>query len=158
MRAPFMRVPSCWFELLAEAGYVYDSSRGRVYPSVRNVPAWRWKPMRRGSVVEIPPTTLRVGAIPLSLTYLRLSAPLGEKLLSREGGVFYLHPHELARPALASRLRVPLRWVLRRGTGKPAWGLLERLLKRWSGRTVTCRALLEKHGFLDKVEGRWGKR
>jgi len=147
-RAPFLRVVPRWFELLAQAGYRYDSSVGRVYPSPRNVPPGRWRPVTQGSVVELAPTTLRTGLVPLSMTYLRLTAPVGERLVPRGGGVFYLHAHELARPSLARRLRLPVRWVLPRGAGEPAWRILERLLERWSGRVVSCRMLLQSSGLL----------
>jgi len=146
-RAPFLRVPPGWFELLAEAGYRYDSSLGRVRPSWKNVPPGRWEPVRVGSVVEIAPMSLRTGAIPFSLTYLRLGAPLTPLLAPTRGGVFYLHLHELARPEHVNKLRAPLRWMLARNVGEPAWRILERLLQGWRGRAVTCRRLLNETGF-----------
>ncbi len=147
-RAPFLRPAPGWPRLLAEAGYAYDSSWGRVHPSVRNVPPGRWGPFAQGPVVEIPTTTLRTGLVPLSLTYLRLCAPWAERLLPRTAAIVYLHLHELADPALTRKLRPPLRWLLRRNVGAPAWGILGRLLQRWRGRTVSCRTLLERSGLL----------
>jgi len=148
IRAPFLRVPEGWLELVGECGYRYDSSRGRVYPSWRNVPAGSWRPVEAGDVVELPPTTLRPGMVPFSLTYLRLGAPVTEALVPRGEAVFYMHLHELASPALARRLPLPLRWALRRRAGEPAWRVLERLLRGRAGRVVSCRALLQAHGLL----------
>ena len=146
-RAPFLRVPPGWFDMLAQAGYGYDSSLGRVYPWPGNVPPWRWRPSRRGSVVELPPSTWSVGLVPFSLTYLRLSAPMGLALLPA-GGVFYLHPHELAEPGLARALRGPLGMVLPWNAGGAAWRVVGRVLDRWRGRVVSCRSMLERCGFL----------
>ena len=145
-RAPFLRVPPGWSDLLTQAGYRYDSSVGRVYPSPRNVPPWRRRPRPLGEAVLLPTTTWKVGLVPFSLTYLRLSAPLGERMLP-PGGVFYLHPHELAPLSLAKGLSAPLKWALRCNVGEPAWRILDRLLERWQGRTVTCRTLLERYGY-----------
>jgi len=144
-RAPFLRPAKRWFEKLARAGYCYDCSMGSVWPSWKNVGPAKWRLTRNEGVVEMPPATLRTGLIPFSLTYLRLLAPVGERLVSPRGTIMYLHPHELADPRLTMCLRPPLRWALRRKVGEPAWGILERLLARVAPRATTCRQLLEAH-------------
>jgi len=143
-RAPFFRRPfsagssSKLFERLSEVGYGYDSSVGHAGPSVRNIPPAKWRVEARGGVAEIPTTTLRTGVIPFCLTYLRLLAPLGERLIPADGAVFYLHLHELADPKLARVLPAPLRWALRRGAGPRAWRIIEGLIRHVAPRAVTC--------------------
>jgi len=151
VRAPFLEVCPGWFGLVAEAGFRYDSSIGRVYPSPRNAPAPRWRPGMREGIVEIPATAMRPALVPFSLTWLRLGWPLARALCPPAGGVFYLHPHELASPALLRKLPSLPGLLLRRRVGEAAWDILEGLLERWSGRTVSCRTLLQMHGY-DVVE------
>ena len=62
--------------------------------------------------------------------------------------MFYFHLHEVASPSLVVQLRPPLRWLLRRNVGEPAWHILTRLLQTWKGRAVTCDTLLRKAGLL----------
>jgi len=142
-RAPFLRPAGDWFEKLAAAGYGYDSSMGSVWPSRRNVRPERWRIERMGKVAEVPVTTLRTGLVPFSLTYLRLLAPVGERLVSPAARTMFLHLHELADPPLAAVLRPPLRWVLRRRVGEEAWRMMERILGRVAPRAITCRELVE---------------
>jgi peptidoglycan/xylan/chitin deacetylase (PgdA/CDA1 family) len=142
-RAPFLKTPPRWFDLLAQAGYAYDSSAGDVAPSLRNVRPARWRPERQGTVVELPVTTLRCGGFPFNLTYLRLLAPLGARLVSPRAPLMFLHLHELAPARLADVLRPPMRWALRRGAGEPAWALLEETLRPRAADAVTCSAYLE---------------
>ncbi len=141
-RAPYLKRPSRWFEFLADSGYRYDSSMGTVYPSPRNVRPSRWRPVRRGEVVEIPTVSMGIGWVPFSLTYLRLLAPFGERLVSSRAPVFYLHLHELAPPGLARALPMPLRPILRRRAGGPAWEILKRVLDRFGPRAITCSEFL----------------
>ena len=98
--------------------------------------------------MEIPATTLLTGLVPFSLTYLRLCAPWGEKLVSPATGIMYFHLHELAGRSLMKKLRAPFRWALARNVGRPAWRILDRVLDRWAGRTVNCRTLIRRSGFL----------
>ena len=142
-RAPFLLTPGRWAERLRRAGYEYDSSEGRCRPSFRNVPPGRWRKRREGGVAFLPPTTLRGGFTPFSLTWLRLAAPLGEWLARPDARMFYMHLHELADPRHADVLPWPLRWLLRRNAGEPAWGMLERLLRRRGKDTMTCWEFLQ---------------
>ena len=137
-RAPFLKTPQRWFAALEKAGYRYDSSWGAVSPSRRNVRPARWRTERHGNIVEIPTAAMRTGWIPFSLTYLRLLAPIGERLISPCAAVMYLHLHELADPSLARVLPMPLRMILRRGAGPKAWSLFERVLERFGHRAITC--------------------
>lgn len=141
-RAPFLKTPQRWFQSLAAAGYRYDSSSGSVAPSPANLPPSGWRAVRRGGILEIPTTTLCTGWFPFSLTYLRLLAPFGEALVPRRAAIMYLHLHELAAPSLAKVLPMPLRAILRRGTGPRAWAILDRLLAKVARRSVTCREFL----------------
>ena len=145
-RAPFLKPPPNWFTALEAAGYKYDSSEGNVAPSPSNRSPTHWQMKKHGSVVEIPVTSLRTGWIPLSLTYLRLLAPAGRRLVSPDSTILYLHLHELADPTRAQLLRWPMRTLLRRNAGEPAWAILEKTLIPFAARARTCdevsRALL----------------
>jgi len=143
-RAPFLRVPDTWPAALAAAGYQYDSSVGCVAPSVRNISPAKWQVSVREGLFEIPTTTLRTGVVPFCLTYLRLLAPLGEKLVAPRAQLMYLHLHELADPQLARLLPAPLRWALRIGAGRRAWAIMERLVRRLAPRAVTCSEFLKQ--------------
>jgi len=145
-RAPFLETPVGWFERLREAGYRYDSSWGSVAPSLRGVRPGRWKVTEHDGVAEIPTTTLRMGVIPFSLTYLRLLWPLGERLISPRARMVFLHPHELAERGLAGVLSVPLRWILRVGAGERARRIIERLVRRIGPRGITCSDFLARYG------------
>ncbi len=145
-RAPFLRTPPGWFRLLKAAGYEYDSSRGAVAPSPRNARPKSWRVTREEGIAEIPATALRTGWIPFSLTYLRLLAPLGERLVSPSSPIIYFHLHELADPALARLLPWRLRLPLRRNAGPAAWPILDRTLERCARRSVTCSEFLALGG------------
>ncbi|MEI6564612.1 MAG: polysaccharide deacetylase family protein [bacterium] len=137
-RAPFLKTPPGWFQLLEQAGYRYDSSLGAVAPSLKNQGPDSWRLKKIGTIVEIPITSLRTGLIPLSLTYLRLLAPVGEKLVSPESAIMFLHLHELADPGKAALLPWRLRYILRRNAGETAWDILERTLSQFATRGRTC--------------------
>jgi len=143
-RAPYLRTPRGWLDLLARAGYLYDSSAGAVYPSPRNRPPRRWRIRFRGGVAQIPIGALATGWVPLSLTWLRLLSPVGERLVSDGSTMVYLHLHELASPRLARVLPMPLRAVLQRGVGEEAWRILERMLDRFGARAVTCSEFISR--------------
>jgi peptidoglycan/xylan/chitin deacetylase (PgdA/CDA1 family) len=145
-RAPFLKTPPGWFRLLKAAGYEYDSSRGAVAPSPRNARPKSWRVTREDGIAEIPATALRTGWIPFSLTYLRLLAPLGERLVSPRSPIIYFHLHELADPALARLLPLRLRLPLRRNAGPAAWPILDRTLERCARRSVTCSEFLALGG------------
>lgn len=142
-RAPFLRLPPGGLERLAAAGYDYDSSEGAVAPSPRNVRPAAWKPARRAGVTVLPVTALRTGWIPCSLTYLRLMAPLGERLISPQAAILYFHLHELADPRLIRVLPFPMRTLLRRGAGESAWRILDRVFARFGPRAMTCSEFLD---------------
>ena len=137
-RAPFLKMPPNWFKALEQAGYRYDSSLGHAGPSPRNRPPAQWHMEKHGGIVEIPVTSLRTGWIPFSLTYLRLLAPVGIRLVSPDSTIMYLHLHELADPTPVRLLPWPLRALLGRNTGEPAWTILERTLTPFAARASTC--------------------
>lgn len=137
-RAPFLATPPGWVDMLAAAGYEYDSSAGSVAPSPRNVPAGKWRVGRSGGVATLPTTALRPGWAPFSLTWLRLLAPVGERLVHPRATMMYLHLHELADARLAERLPWPMRTLLRRNAGEAAWPILERTVARFASRAMTC--------------------
>jgi peptidoglycan/xylan/chitin deacetylase (PgdA/CDA1 family) len=141
-RAPFLRTPPGWFRLLRGAGYAYDSSHGAVAPSPRNARPKPWRVTREAGIAEIPAAALRTGWVPFSLTYLRLLAPLGERLISPRAPVVFFHLHELAEPSLVRALPWPMRAALRRNSGAAAWPILDRMLAQCAGRSVTCSEFL----------------
>jgi peptidoglycan/xylan/chitin deacetylase (PgdA/CDA1 family) len=146
-RAPFLRTPPEWFRRLKAAGYKYDSSRGAVSPSPRNPRPRSWRVTREDGIAEIPTAALRTGWIPFSLTYLRLLAPLGERLVSPRAPMIYLHLHELAEPSLVRVLPWRLRLTLQRNSGAAAWPILDRTLARCASRSVTCSQFLALGGL-----------
>ena len=101
---------------------------------------------REDGIAEIPTASLRTGWIPFSLTYLRLLAPLGERLVSPRAPIIYFHLHELADPSLARALPWRLRLPLRRRSGPAAWAILDRTLERCAARSVTCSEFLSLGG------------
>jgi len=145
VRAPFFRTPRAWLDLVAAAGYEYDSSSGAVYPSPRNTSPDRWLPERRGNIAVIPLTTLADRCTPCCLTYLRLYAPFGRRMISAKAAILYLHLHEFL-PADAARV-LPLGWrlALTRNCGDKAWRILERLLAARQGDFVTCSEYLARY-------------
>jgi polysaccharide deacetylase family protein (PEP-CTERM system associated) len=125
-RAPsFSIVPGReWaLDILVEEGYRYDSSlypvrrRGYGYPGGARVAHQLDRP--GGTLVEVPPTTLRVGGMNLPAggggTFRQLPYHLTWRAFARHGarresGTFYLHPWELD----PDQPRVPdLPWVTR---------------------------------------------
>jgi polysaccharide deacetylase family protein (PEP-CTERM system associated) len=121
-RAPsFSIVPGHeWaLDVLLEEGYRYDSSlfpirrRGYGYPGAERDPFWLRRPA--GTLLEIPPSTIAPGGVPLPAAggaYFRLfpyhlvRAGLREAERRAQPGTFYIHPWEVdpAQP----RLPVPL--------------------------------------------------
>ena len=143
-RAPWLRTPPGWSDMLRRAGYRYDSSTGRCRPSLRNISPRQWRVEETGGVLVAPPCALRDGITPCSLTYLRLLAPFGERLIDPEAPVFYMHLHELMPPETARVAPAPLRWLARRNAGEPAWAILERLLASRRGSIMSCREYLDR--------------
>lgn len=150
-RAPFLKTPPGWYDLLSDAGYEYDSSAGAVAPSAANLRPGQWRPQRHGRLVELPVTTLRCGWFPFNLTYLRLLSPVGSWLAPRDGTIMFLHLHELADPKLAKVLRPPMRWALRRNAGEPAWRMLEKTLSPRATRAMTCSEYVAQVAAQDAV-------
>lgn len=110
-RSPhFSLIPGCeWaLDLLIEEGYEYDSSlfpirrNGYGYPKGERDPHWLRRPS--GVLAELPPATLRVGALNLPAgggAYFRIFpyALIRAALLACERrsvpGTFYIHPWEI---------------------------------------------------------------
>jgi peptidoglycan/xylan/chitin deacetylase (PgdA/CDA1 family) len=124
-RAPYFARPAGLGRLLADAGYRYDASFGSLHPMRRpRVPAGEPLPV-------VTAGTLRDGRTPFALTYLRLTHPLGVRLVGPDPGTFWCHPHELVdHTAGWTSLPPGLRHLHRRASGKPAWNMVERLLAR----------------------------
>jgi polysaccharide deacetylase family protein (PEP-CTERM system associated) len=124
-RAPsFSVVPGDeWaLDILIEEGYLYDSSlfpvrrRGYGYPGGQPDPHWIER--RAGRLLEVPPTTLRIGGRTLPaggggyfrhLPYAIIRAAFDQAERRHAPATFYIHPWEL--DADQPRIRVP--WVTR---------------------------------------------
>ncbi|MFW5978129.1 MAG: polysaccharide deacetylase family protein [Halohasta sp.] len=139
-RAPAFDFESDHFDLLAEAGYEYDSS---VAPC-RSIPGWyggEWSvraPTPASdlwadapeSLTEVPIAVMPGLGLPLTGTWIRFFGVrytlLGMRLLARRGiaPVLYVHPWELA--TLPRVDGVPRRVYVR--TGEWMWRALERIL------------------------------
>ena len=96
-----------FFDTLAEAGYLYDSS---VFPAPRRhggMPEARWEPHRAGrhdAILEVPITVAEFGGVPLCFFgggYLRLfpywliHKKAQEVLAEDRPVIFYIHPREI---------------------------------------------------------------
>jgi hypothetical protein len=135
-RAPYFARPAGLGAVLADAGYQYDASIGALHPMRR--------PRRAADerLPVVPAGTLRDGRTPFALTYLRLTEPLGLRLVGPDPGTFWCHPHELVEDTAGwTRLPPGLRHLHRRASGRRAWAILERLLSRPDLRFTSLRAL-----------------
>jgi hypothetical protein len=82
--------------------------------------------------------------LPLSLTWLRLVGSWTVRAGQVSASLVYLHLHEFLPAETASGLPWPLRKVLTRNCGQPAWDVLDRALDRLGGRFTTCAELLKE--------------
>ncbi|KPK65059.1 MAG: hypothetical protein AMK73_04020, partial [Planctomycetes bacterium SM23_32] len=129
---------------LKEAGYRYDASLGSVLPGPLNARLARLPcPFRWASVYEFPTSAMAGGLLPLSLTWLRLTAPLAARLLPRSPSLIYLHLHEFLPAETAAVLPVRLRAVLTRNCGEDAWEVLDRALDVLDAEFATCAEMLD---------------
>ena len=141
-RSPFWASPPGLAGVLADAGYGYDASAGRMVPSLRRVAA-RPSGDRPGApagtaLATVASSVLRDGRTPLSLTYLRLLHPLGRRLVPTGTQQLSCHLHELLDDATGwEDLPRPLRRLHRRHCGPTAWRLLDDLLA--DRPAVSCR-------------------
>ncbi|QCC51301.1 polysaccharide deacetylase family protein [Halapricum salinum] len=153
-RAPAFDFGDDHFELLAEAGYSYDSS---VAPC-RSIPGWyggEWgvheptpasdlSPGAPESLTELPIAVMPGIGLPLTGTWIRFFGVhytlLGMQLLARRGitPVLYVHPWELA--TLPNVEGVPKRVYVR--TGAWMWRAIERILAS-DFEFVTAREVVE---------------
>lgn len=143
-RAPFFRRCRNFFSRLEGAGYRYDASFGSVVPGPENgrlhsLPC----PFARESAYEFPTSAMGGGLLPLSLTWLRLLAPVGRSLLLPSASLIYLHLHEFLPAETASCLPLPLRRILTRNCGEPAWRIFEETVERLDAEFTTCREILD---------------
>lgn len=135
-------------DILVEEGYVYDSS---LFPIRR--PGYGYAGGRRdvhvlgrerGSLVEVPPATLRVagtnlpaagGAYFRLLPYGLVRAALKEAERRRQPGTFYIHPWEMdaAQPRFAVPIRTRIRHYGRLTSTEPR---LRRLLREFRFQSI----------------------
>ncbi|WP_231188734.1 polysaccharide deacetylase family protein [Haladaptatus sp. DYF46] len=154
VRAPSFDVPPDYFDLLADAGYEYDSS---VVPC-RKIPGWyggEWSTRRPcnadqlvagapSTVAELPVSVMPGIRLPLTGTWLRFFGVrytiIGMRLLARQGitPVLYFHPWEFCElPAIAG---VPRRIYWR--SGEWMWRALAAILDE-EFEFVTARSVVE---------------
>jgi len=165
-RAPsFSIVPGLeWvFDVLAEEGYLYDSSLFPVrlhptygYPCDRDPHVIQ---TRSGPIAEIPPVTLRVlgtnlpaagGAYFRFFPFRLLASALHQAEGRNRPGTFYIHPWEFDRdlPEHGMPWRLRLRT---RGRSGDLWIRTGKLLDRFEfdRMDVTARELLREHGMTE---------
>ncbi|MFO8007759.1 MAG: polysaccharide deacetylase family protein [Candidatus Brocadiia bacterium] len=146
-RAPFFRRTRRLMRLVRAAGYAYDASMGSVVPGPVNGRLHGLGcPCRTDGLPEFPTSAMMDGFFPLSLTWLRVMAPLSLRKLPRTAGLIYLHLHEFLPAETASCLPVPLRAVLTRNCGDSAWEILDRALDALDCEFTTCEQLLNEQG------------
>ena len=144
-RAPFFRRCPGFGELVRGAGYEYDASRGSVIPGPHNGRLARMpSPFRDGALWGFATSAMAGGLLPLSLTWLRLCAPLAAGTLPKGASLVYLHLHEFLAAETARCLSAPLRHVLTRNCGERAWGILDGALARLGAEFTTCGELLDE--------------
>jgi hypothetical protein len=142
-RAPFFRRGPDHLALVRRAGYAYDASLGTVMPGPLN--SWFGSmpcPHSRAGLHEFPTSAMGSGCLPLSLTWLRLCGPAALRGLPGLPGMIYLHLHEFLPADTVRGLGPPLRYLLTRNCGEPAWGVLDRALDALHAEFTTCSAIL----------------
>ncbi|WP_336339162.1 polysaccharide deacetylase family protein [Haloarcula brevis] len=151
-RAPAFDITEDHFDLLAEAGYAYDSSvvssrsipgwYGGEYDVHEPVPASAVRPDAPDTITEFPASVMPGLQLPLTGTWLRFFGPrytvLGMKMLARRGltPMLYVHPWELVDlPAVEG---VPTRVYVRTGDWmrRAVEYILERDFEFTTARTV----------------------
>lgn len=143
-RAPFFSRRPDLSHLLRGAGYRYDASLGSVYPGPHNGRLHGMRcPFWQNGVWEFATSAMCGGMFPLSLTWLRLLAPLPGEQFSGRTALMYLHLHEFLPAETGACLPLHLRRLLTRNCGEPAWGILDRALDALGGEFTTCRSILE---------------
>jgi peptidoglycan/xylan/chitin deacetylase (PgdA/CDA1 family) len=114
-RAPQGRVHNDLFSVLAQSGYVYDSSMmGTFFPGRyrnQNLPA---HPFWQEGVIEIPGTVLPGLPVPMGLLWLNLLGPRVWQWLLRQPQLpelvsFYSHPFDVLTQKPRSAVNLPLR-------------------------------------------------
>jgi polysaccharide deacetylase family protein (PEP-CTERM system associated) len=123
-RAPSYSITerSLWaLDVLLEEGYEYDASVFPIHHDRYGIPGWPRHPFTleraRGTLIEAPPSTVRVGSVNLPIAgggYFRLLpyawTEWGIARLNRveqRPAIFYVHPWEID----ADQPRLPLGWV-----------------------------------------------
>jgi len=146
-RAPFFRRPPGLRGLLRATGYSYDASVGTVMPGPANARLASLPcPFYSRGMAEFPTSAMAGGMLPLSLTWLRVFAPLAGRTLQPSASLVYLHLHEFLPAETAGCLPAPLRWVLTRNCGERAWDILDRALDILDAEFTTCREILQRGG------------
>ena len=146
-RAPFFRCSRLQLRQVAQAGYTYDASLGSVVPGPHNGYLSSLEcPHRRSGLWEFPADAMCQGMMPLSLTYLRLTYPVGPRMLPHAPRLLYLHLHEFLPPETGNVLPRLLRKGLTRNCGCMAWEILARAFDVWDVQFTCCRELLAETG------------
>lgn len=139
-RAPYLAPPRAMNESLRDAGYLYDSSLGPLFPFAHfgrgpNLVTWR-------DVVSLPSGTLRDGVTPFSMTWFRLWPGYCFRLLPQEG-VFFMHAHEFL-PEECWKDAPMMSRLMGRNVGEKLWPLLDRLIGHFPPNGFkTCAELAE---------------
>jgi len=146
-RAPFFARCDGLSQMLQRAGYRYDASLGTVWPGLGSRRIGRTGcPHRRDGMWQLPTSSIcAAGLLPLSLTWLRLLSPVVRGSRIPASGLIYLHLHEFLPRESAAVLGRPLRWMLRRNCGEPAWDILDRTLTNLDAELVACCDLLPEN-------------
>ncbi|MGI9601265.1 MAG: polysaccharide deacetylase family protein [Acidimicrobiales bacterium] len=132
-RAPYLAPTEATGSQLAEAGYCYDASAGRLHPFRRSAGA--------GTGAAVSVGSLR-GGLPFTFTWLRMIGARSRHLLP-DRGVVLCHLHDfLDRGHGWSALPSPVRRVHARNSGAPAWVLLDGMLDDPARRFTTAGALV----------------
>ena len=129
-RAPKFITTKTHFELLKKAGYSYDSSFNTSSFSLK-------------TIQDIP--SIQFPAMYSGLTYRKLLHPLSTTFSSR---MFYLHPWEFLKKEDLPKARSLTELLLRRNTGRKAWGIFTNFMEKESEQENTswigCKDWLEK--------------
>ncbi len=146
-RAPQFITTTEHFQLLKNAGYSYDASLARCYPSRYCHLTLPGKPFVKEGVVEFPTPNFAYPVLNSGLPYLKLFHPVSR--LFPQPYLFYLHPWEflekkelkenslLTRGSFTSNPSTS-NFLLTQNCGQKAWEIFENYLERCAGKWIGC--------------------
>lgn len=145
-RAPGFIITNDHFKLLKKQGYKYDSSLGVFFPGRYNNLFMKQKPFVKQDVVELPMPTMIYPSINSGMSYLKLFHPFSKYFPKRY--MFYLHPWEFLDQKSLPRSNSPIKYLLRRNSGKKAWKIFEDFVLKSNSKWISCDDFIRENNLL----------